>query len=249
MRRRIRGIWLGQRSYEPVHRLQRALHAQRRAGAIGDTALLVEHEPVITLGRGGRWGNLLVPQEKLASRGIDLVETDRGGDITVHAPGQLVCYPIVDLAPDRRDVRRYVRDLAETMRRLALSWGVAAGTAKSLVGLWVDRAYPDTWRGVEQAEQLAKLGAIGVRLSRWVTMHGFAINLTTDLELFSLIVPCGIHGHEVTSIHALTGRTPELQATAGRALGLLAQVLAADCGELEDRSASGLEGLGLPPPG
>jgi lipoyl(octanoyl) transferase len=156
------------------------------------------------------------------------VATGRGGDVTLHAPGQLVCYPILDLAPDRCDVRRYVADLRETMRRLAADFGVAGGAAEGLIGLWVDAARPGQWQDAEHAGKLAKLGAIGVRISRWVTMHGFALNLTTDLSLYDLIVPCGISAHGVTSIEALTGHAPSVRDLAPRAFELLAEVLGAE---------------------
>ncbi len=240
MRRTLRGIWLGRRRYEPVHALQKALHEARREGRIGDTVLLLEHEPVVTFGRGAHAENLLVPRELLTARGIDLAETGRGGNVTLHAPGQLVCYPIVDLSPDRCDVRRYVRDLAETMRRLALEHDVAAGSIESLVGLWVDPASLDRFPGEQAARSLAKLGAIGVRISRWVTMHGFALNLTTDLELFGLIVPCGISQHGVASVQSLTGRSPDVQKSAERALAILGDVLDADISGLSDHSAGAL---------
>lgn len=241
MRRELHGIWLGRRRYEPVHELQKSLHAARREGRIGDTVLMLEHEPVITLGRGAHAENLLVPEQLLAARGVDLVATGRGGDVTLHAPGQLVCYPIIDLSPDRCDVRRYVLDLTETMRRLAADHGIDAGRTETLVGLWVDPTSAGHFPGEHSAKQLAKLGAIGVRISRWITLHGFAFNLTTDLELFSLIVPCGISQHGVASVQSLTGKTPGVQESAGRALSLLGEVLEADVSGLSNHSASALE--------
>ena len=227
-RRRLTGRWLGRRRYEPVHDEQKRLQGLRQRGEIGDTVLFVEHEPVVTLGRGGHAANVLVGAEALAARGVELVETGRGGDVTLHAPGQLVCYPIIDLAPDRCDVRRYVGSLTETMRRLAADWEVAGGPVEKLIGLWVDRSSPSAWQGEQEARDLAKLGAIGVRISRWVTMHGFAFNLTTDLDLFKLIVPCGISEHGVTSIEALTQRTPEVDAAAERSFEILGDVLDAE---------------------
>lgn len=238
--RRLRGIWLGRRPYAPVHDLQRELQRARQLGAVEDTVLFVEHEPVITLGRGAHAENLLAGENELSELGVDLVSTGRGGDVTVHAPGQLVCYPIVDLRPDRCDVRRYVNDLTETMRRLALDWNVAGGTAEKMVGLWVDALQPGHWSGADRAGKLAKLGAIGVRLSRWVTMHGFALNLSTDLELFRLIVPCGISRYGVTSIQALTHSTPELPAAAERALTLFSDVLEAEPLSFESYEAKDL---------
>lgn len=235
--RTLRGVWLGRQRYEPVHQLQKQLHAARAQGEIGDTVLFVEHEPVITLGRGAHAENLLVPEAVLSARGVDLVSTGRGGDVTLHAPGQLVCYPILDLGPDRRDVRRYVRDLERVMCSLAADWGIAAGPVPGMVGLWVDRQAPGRWNGRDDAGEIAKIGAIGVRISRWVTMHGFAFNLTTDLDLFGLIVPCGISAHGVTSVEALTGSAPSVERVVPRTLDLLAEVFEAELGELEDRSA------------
>jgi lipoyl(octanoyl) transferase len=246
VQRRIRGIWLGRHAYQPVHELQARLQAARQAGRIGDLVLFVEHEPVITLGRGGRAENVLLPREVLALRGVDVVETGRGGDVTLHAPGQLVAYPIFDLAPDRRDVRRYVADLDEVMRRLAQSYGIESGPVDKLIGLWVDRKKPAVWAGRESAEELAKLGAIGVRISRWVTMHGFAFNLTTDLELFGLIVPCGIPEYGVTSVKQLTGAEPDVRSAAARAYPIFGDVFGVEIGALEE--ATTLEGFAAEPP-
>ena len=181
MSTRLQGWWLGRRAYGPVHRFQHRLHQQRQRGRVGDVVLFVEHEPVITLGRGAQSQHVLVPRETLAVRGIDLVETERGGDVTLHAPGQLVAYPIVQLVDRRRDVRRYVSALIHSMQLLAREWGIESGPVDDWVGLWVDEQAPHRWAGADSAGRLAKLGAVGVRISRWVTMHGLAFNLTTDL--------------------------------------------------------------------
>lgn len=235
-RRELRGIWLGRRSYEPVFSLQRRLHEARLAGQAPDTALFLEHEPVITLGRRADPSHVLLGTDALRARGWDVIETDRGGDVTLHAPGQLVCYPIVDLAPDRCDVRRYVRDLAETMRRVALRYGISSGEVPGMVGLWVDRGSPTRFRGAGEDADLAKIGAIGVRISRWVTMHGFALNLTLESDAFQLIVPCGLAGRGVTSIRELTGHGPGTHEEASAAFSALAEVLNADSSALEDWS-------------
>jgi lipoyl(octanoyl) transferase len=178
---------LGTMPYREALALQRALVEDRRAGRIDDTLLLVEHPHVITLGVRGDGGrsHVLAAPEALAAAGIDVLETGRGGDITYHGPGQIVGYPVIDLDPDRRDVHRYVRDLEEVVIRAADDCGVAAGRIAGLTGVWVGQE---------------KLAAIGVRISRWVTSHGFALNVTTDLDYFRLIVPCGIADRSVTSL-------------------------------------------------
>jgi lipoyl(octanoyl) transferase len=222
--------WLGRRPYGEVHALQERLLQERIAGRVGDTLLLLEHEPVVTLGRGAKEGHVLVSREGLAELGVDLHETGRGGDATYHAPGQLVAYPIFDLRPDRCDVARYVRDLARVMIAIAHEHGIDARFIEgnpTLVGVWVDEDDPLRWTGHEGA-RIAKLGAIGVRLSRWCTMHGFALNVSTDLSGFRLIVPCGIAQHGVTSLEALGASPPSVEAIARRAVVCFADVFGAE---------------------
>jgi lipoyl(octanoyl) transferase len=232
MGRRLRAVWLGRRRYEPVHVLQQALHEARKRGEIGDTLLLLEHEPVITLGRGASEDNVLLSPEALRARGIELCRTGRGGDVTWHGPGQLVGYPIVDLAPDRCDVRKYVRDLLEVMIGLAAAHGIGAGRLERHVGVWVDRASPGHWPGERAARAPAKLGAVGVRLSRWVTMHGFAFNTQTEFDAFSVIVPCGIREFGVTSLQALGVKAPGPEQLSLPAAELLCERLGAQLQEL-----------------
>lgn len=243
MQRRLRGVWLGRRRYAPVYALLGRLLQARRAGQIGDTVLCLEHEPVITLGRGARPSHLLTSERELGRLGIDLVSTDRGGDVTLHAPGQLIIYPIIDLYPDRCDVRRWVTDLALAMRRTVADYGVEAGLVPGLVGLWVDRKDPGTWPGAEHAAELAKIGAIGVKISRWVTLHGCALNLSTDLGLFQLIVPCGIRDHGVTSVAELVGIQPDPIQAAQVACEALGELLGAKTSCLEERAEGELEAV------
>ena len=190
---------LGLVPYGEALKLQRELVEERRAGRIPDLLVLLQHPPVITLGVKGDGGrsNVLVSTERLAELGIDVSETGRGGDVTFHGPGQIVGYPILDLKPDRCDVHRYVRDLEDVMIRVCADYGVGAGRIDGLTGAWV---------GEE------KIGAIGVRISRWITSHGFAFNVATDLADFQLIVPCGIADRGVTSLEKATGRAISISA-------------------------------------
>ena len=182
---------LGRVPYADALDVQANLVADRQAGRIADTLLLLDHDPVFTLGRNARKENVLLSQETLRAKGFALFETGRGGDVTYHGPGQIVGYPIVELPPGRRDVHRYVRDLEEVMIRTCADHGVVATRIAGLTGAWV---------GEE------KVGAIGVRIARWVTSHGFALNVSLDLAPFDLIVPCGIRGRGVTSLERLLGR-------------------------------------------
>jgi lipoyl(octanoyl) transferase len=188
---------LGVVPYAAALALQRRLVEDRKAGRTPDVLLLLEHPHVITLGvkTDSARSHVIATPEVLASAGVEVHETGRGGDVTYHGPGQLVGYPVIDLRPDRCDVHAYVRDLEELMIRVSAAFGVTARRVSGLSGAWVD-----TPRGPE------KIGAIGVRISRWVTSHGFAFNVNTDLDFFRLIVPCGIAEHGVTSLQALLGR-------------------------------------------
>jgi lipoyl(octanoyl) transferase len=184
---------LGVIGYDEGLALQRQLVEERRAERVPDLLLLLQHPPVITLGVKGDGGraNIVATNERLASLGITIHETGRGGDVTYHGPGQIVGYPIVDLRPDRCDVHRYVRDVEDVMIRVCADYGVTAGRIKGLTGAWI---------GAE------KIGAIGVRISRWITSHGFAFNVSTNLDHFRLIVPCGISDRGVTSLEKAAGR-------------------------------------------
>ena len=184
---------LGRVPYADALALQKQLVEERRGGLIGDVLLLVEHPHVLTLGVRGDGGrsHILASPDVLEARGVELHETGRGGDITYHGPGQIVGYPIIDLKPDRCDVHRYVRDLEEVLIRVAADYGLRGERVAGLTGVWI---------GGE------KVAAIGVRIARWITSHGFALNVTTDLDYFNLIVPCGISDRGVTSLSKLLGR-------------------------------------------
>ena len=190
---------LGLVPYGDALALQKQLVEQRKAGAIPDQLLLLEHPPVITLGvktRNDR-SHVVATPDTLEAEGVEVFESGRGGDVTYHGPGQLVGYPIIDLQPDRCDVHRYVRDLEEVLIHAAALFGIASSRSPGLTGTWVgDR----------------KLAAIGVRIARWVTSHGFALNVSTNLAHFGLIVPCGLTDKGVTSMVELVGRSVELQA-------------------------------------
>ena len=225
-------VHLGRQPYRPVwalqQRIQNGLIAAKRAEPARTpphTVLVVEHDPVFTLGKSGDRAHLLASPERLAERGAELVEVDRGGDVTFHGPGQVVVYPILDL--DRlatpageplRDLHRYLRQLEQAVVDTCADWGVTADRVPGRTGVWVG---PDS-RGDER-----KVCAMGVRCSRWVTMHGLALNVTTDLGWFGQIVPCGIGDRGVTTLEAESARpvttaavTERLLAHLGHHLGL-----------------------------
>lgn len=201
--------------YAEAEQLQKTLVAKRQAGEIGDTLVLLEHAPVVTLGRNARAENLLLAPEALAARGITVAECDRGGDVTYHGPGQLVGYPILDLRACPRPAFLparsgrlelgpvdYVRALEEVLIRAAAEAGAPARRIQGLTGVWTE------------AEPARKFAAIGVHIARGVTSHGFALNLDTDLAGFDVIVPCGIRDRGVTSLAQETGRAWTVAAAA-----------------------------------
>jgi lipoyl(octanoyl) transferase len=202
---------LGFVSYGEALQMQRELVEARRAGRVPDLLLLLEHPPVITLGVRTRSSleHVLGAPDVLQERGVEIHETGRGGDVTYHGPGQLVGYPILDLRPDRCDVHQYVRDLEEVLIRACGDFGVRASRVPGLTGAWV---------GAD------KVAAIGVRISRWITSHGFALNVSTDLSHFDLIVPCGIRGCGVTSLARVLSRTVSMHEAAEAVAGHFGEV-------------------------
>ena len=206
-------VRLGITEYGAALRLQEQIVEARRRAERPDTLVLLEHAPVITLGRGAHPENVLATREQLAQRGIDLHEIGRGGDVTYHGPGQLVGYPILDLKPDRCDVRRYVTDLEETMIRIAAEYGVEARRIEGLRGVFAGND---------------KLGAVGVRISQWITMHGFALNVSTDLDPFQLIVPCGLRDHGVTSLSREAGRAIAVDEVTNLAVRIFCEIFDRD---------------------
>lgn len=189
----IHVLHLGLVPYDTALQLQGTLLDLRKAGRIGNTLLLLEHPPVITLGRNPRLENVIAPPEFLAQRGVELFDIDRGGDVTFHGPGQLVAYPIFDLRSFEPKVGAvdFIRRLEEVLIRTCGDFGIGAQRIKGLTGVW-------TYALRNKPE--AKIAAIGVHISRGVTTHGFALNVTTDLDYFSMIVPCGIANRPVTSM-------------------------------------------------
>jgi lipoyl(octanoyl) transferase len=204
--RRCAAQFLGRMGYREAADLQESCarelkRAQLDGGAALERLFLLEHPPVITLGRNAREGDVLAAGSRLAALGVSLETTNRGGQVTYHGPGQLVGYPVIDLTPDRRDVASYLRDLEEVLIRTLSRLGIEGTRQPGWTGVWVGEA---------------KIAAIGVHLSRWVTTHGFALNVSTDLAHFGLIVPCGITTHGVTSVARCLNRAVPLEEVAGR---------------------------------
>jgi lipoyl(octanoyl) transferase len=210
---------LGRVDYAVARDLQKEKVVQRKAGAIPDTLLLLEHPHVYTLGRNARRENLLVSEEELAARGAQVFQTDRGGDVTYHGPGQLVGYPILDLTQHRRDISWYMRSLEEVFLHTARDFGVEAVRLPGAAGVWVGND---------------KLTAMGVHLSRWVTSHGFALNVNTDLRYFEWIVPCGLREKGVTSLAKLLGRPVEMEAVTERVVKHFGAVFGLDVRTVEE---------------
>ncbi len=192
---------LGKVEYERAWELQARLQKRRQAGLIPDVLLLLEHPHTYTIGKRGGEEHLLMPERDLLARGIRVFRIDRGGDITYHGPGQVVGYPILDLHDHYLDVHRYLRDLEEVIIRLLSRYGLQGMREQGLTGVWVQAT----------SGQKAKIAAIGVKTSRWVTMHGFALNVNTDLSYFGKIIPCGISHRPVTSMQQCLGRLLDLE--------------------------------------
>jgi len=198
-RNAVSAIDLGLTEYRSTWRLQQELFRLRAAGEIPDILLLNEHRHVYTFGKGSDHNHLLAGETELRNRGIDVVQIDRGGDVTYHGPGQLVGYPILNLTRYYCDIHRYLRDLEEVIIRTVAQFGVGATREPGFTGVWT---------GGE------KIAAIGVKVGRWVTMHGFALNVTTDLSYFNAIIPCGIFHRGVTSLSQRLGREIGMQEVA-----------------------------------
>jgi lipoyl(octanoyl) transferase len=224
-------IDLGLIGYAAAYTLQKRIVAARKADELSDVLLLCEHPHVITQGRNGKREHLLASENALRQKGVEFYETSRGGDITYHGPGQIVGYPILNLGAIRRDVVWYVRMLEEVMIRAAGDFGVVATREACKTGVWAATGKDSpqsTQRAQSGAETAEKLGAIGVHVSRWVTSHGFAYNVSTDLRFFDLIVPCGIAGRKATSLEKLLGRSVDSREVAARLTQHFGQIFGLD---------------------
>lgn len=225
----FRVLDLGRQAYLPVLEFQRELVRARIAGLLpDDLLLLVEHEPVVTLGRSTRPSSLPLPRPVLEARGFVVEEVERGGDVTVHAPGQLVGYPIFDLTGHRRDLHWYLRQIEEGLIRALAVLGIEAGRNPGYTGVWTGGR---------------KIASIGVHVKQWVTLHGFALNVTTDLSLFEVVVPCGIHGVEMTSV----ARELDAPSAGGNLWGRTTEAVVSSFGEVFARAPLASAVGDLPP--
>jgi len=203
-----KAIDLGLVGYAEAAALQGRLVAARKLGAVPDLLLFCEHPHVITLGRNGKRENLRVSEDLLSHQGVEFHHTNRGGDITYHGPGQVVGYPILDLNGIRRDVVWYVRQLEQCMIQATSGFGIEAFRVPGCTGVWVKESMASAQAAAgDHSRAKEKLASIGVHISRWVTSHGFAYNVSTDLRFFDLITPCGIAGCRVTSVERLLGHS------------------------------------------
>ena len=226
--------WLGRRPYGEILEMQRALAAERIAGARPDTLLLVEHDPVVTLGRSTKREHLLLSEQALAARGVELFDIERGGDVTFHGPGQLVGYPIFDLQQHRPDLHWYLRQVEQSLIDALATYGITGGRVEKYTGVWVEnvvlRAAKDPLVVAESGSFAAlrttprKIASIGVHARSWVTWHGFALNVSTDLSYFDMMVPCGIPQVTMTSIASELGRAVSLEEVANRVVAAFTSV-------------------------
>lgn len=202
-------LWLGRQKYAAVWHAQKELMTKVRSGEEPDTLILVEHDPVITLGRSAKREHILVSAKSLAREGIELFEVERGGDVTYHGPGQLVGYPILDLKRHGRDLHLLLRNYEEVLLRTLVDFGIQGRRFPGYTGVWV-------------ADE--KIAAIGVAVEHWITYHGFAFNVAPNLQHFQLIIPCGIADYGVTSLEQILGQAPDLAAVRERVIEHFAQV-------------------------
>ena len=210
----LRVEYLGRRAYGEVLELQRAMAAERIAGTRPDTLILVEHDPVVTLGRSTKREHLLLSEQALAARGVELFDIERGGDVTFHGPGQLVGYPIFDLQQHKPDLHWYLRQVEQALIDALATYDIVGGRVEKYTGVWVDDR---------------KIASIGVHARSWVTWHGFALNVSTDLSYFDMMVPCGIPQVTMTSISRELGRAVSMEEVVDRVTTTFTSVFDLTC--------------------
>lgn len=213
MKSTVQVLDLGHRDYREVWDLQKALHERRVAGQIPNTLILVEHDPVITMGRSGKGSSLLFPVDALRRRGVAFYDIERGGDATFHGPGQLVGYPIFNVKDGLAGIRPYINRLEEAIITTLAGFAIDAGRREKMVGVWTDRG---------------KICSIGIAVKRWVSFHGFALNVNTALDYFDLIIPCGLKDVRMTSMREIMGREVALERVKERVIENFGVVFSAD---------------------